>query len=390
MRAVRLNRLPPYLFVEIDRRKRAAREAGRDIIDFGVGDPDQPTPAFIVNAMKEAVHEARHHRYAPGVGYPEFREAAARFFQRRFGVELDPTKEVISVIGSKEALGHLPLAVVNPNDVALIPQPGYPVYESATLFAGGVPFAMPLRERNGWLPAFEEIPQDVLRRAKLMFLNYPNNPTSATATMDFLEKAVWVARSHEILIVHDAAYAEVYFEKPPPSILQVEGASDVSVEFHSLSKTFNMTGWRIGFAVGHADVLAALAAVKSNVDSGVFGAIQQAGTVALNRYDRPEISAQRELYLRRRDVLVAGLREAGWHAIAPRATFFVWVACPGGVDSMAVCSRLLEEADIVAVPGIGFGEHGEGFVRFALTVDEMRIREACTRIARLEWAPLPR
>lgn len=383
--ADRLSQLPPYLFVETDRKKRAAKEAGRDVIDFGVGDPDCPTPDFVMDRMVEAIRVPENHRYPLGVGSKAFRQAAASYMAKRFRVQLDPATEVLALIGSKEGIGHLPTAVLNPGQVALVPEPGYPVYQSGTLFAGGESRMVPLRPENNWLPELDAIPNDVVRRARLLYLCYPNNPTAACATPEFLERAVAFARQHNLLVAYDAAYAEVFFDEEPLSILQIDGARENCVEFHSLSKTFNMTGWRVAFAVGNADALAALAKVKSNVDSGVFTAVQDAGVVALNRFDGPEVRAQVEVYRRRRDVLIAGLREAGWDADAPKATFFAWIRCPKGWDSMRIANRLLDEANVVVVPGAGFGEYGKGFVRFALTVDEDRTREAVARIVKLDW-----
>lgn len=383
--ADRLSKLPPYLFVETDRRKREALAAGRDIIDFGVGDPDLPTPAFIIDRMTEAIRNPANHRYAQGVGMPEFRSAAATYFEKRFGVRLDPQTEVLSLLGSKEGIGHLPTAIVNPGDVVLVPQPGYPVYEAGAIFAGAECHTMPLHEDNGWLPRLGRIPPDVRRRARLMFLNYPNNPTGAVAPRAFLEEAVAFAREYKILIAQDAPYSELSFEARPESILQVEGARDVAIEFHSLSKTFNMTGWRVGFAVGNRDVLAALAKVKSNLDSGIFQAIQEAAISGLQEIERPEVRGLVETYRRRRDILVAGLRAAGWPVTSPPATFFLWAKCPRGADSAAVARRLLDNAGVVAIPGAGFGACGEGFVRFALTVPEPRAAEAVRRIQALSW-----
>ena len=262
-RADRLSELPPYLFVEIDRRKRAALAAGRDVIDLGIGDPDAPTPAFIIEALKEGVKDPANHRYSLGGGQPEFRRAAADFIARRFDVQLDPDTEVLALLGSKEGIGHLPLAVVNPGDVVLVPQPGYPVYQSGTVLAGGTCHVLPLRAEQGWLPVLEEIPAEVRQRARLLYLNYPNNPTSACASLDFFAQVIEFARVHDILVVQDAAYSELYFEDAPPSILQVPGAKEIAIELHSLSKTFNMTGWRVGFAAGNAEVLAALAQLAS-------------------------------------------------------------------------------------------------------------------------------
>ena len=384
-RAHRLSELPPYLFVEIDRRKRAVRAAGRDVIDLGVGDPDAPTPAFIIEALKEGVKDPANHRYSLGGGQPEFRLAAAEFLARRFDVQLDPETEVLALLGSKEGIGHLPLAVVDPGDVVLVPQPGYPVYQSGTVLAGGECHIMPLRAENGWLPVLEDIPLDVRRRARLLYLNYPNNPTSACATLDFFARAFEFARAHDILVVQDAAYSELYFEEAPPSILQVPGAKEIAIELHSLSKTFNMTGWRVGFAAGNAEVLAALAQVKSNLDSGIFGAVQVAAIAALRNPDHVEVRAQTDMYRERRDIMVEGLRAAGWRVEPPKATFYIWAGTPKGLDTMAVCARVLEEQGVVLVPGGGFGPCGEGYVRIALTVDKDRMREAVARIARIKW-----
>ncbi|MFQ5411166.1 MAG: LL-diaminopimelate aminotransferase [Phycisphaerae bacterium] len=386
-RAVRLDRLPPYLFIEIDRKKQAALDAGKDVIDFGVGDPDQPTPEFIVDRMAEAIHDPTNHPYSLGTGQRAFRDAATAFLKTRFGVEVDPTGEVTCLIGSKEGLGHLPLAVINPGDVTLVPTPGYPVYESATVFAGGTRVFMPLSSEHGFLPDLDAIPADALDRAALMFVNYPNNPTGAVAGLGFFEKCVALARKHDFVVCSDAAYTELYFDQAdrPRSILEVPGAKDVCIEMHSLSKTFNMTGWRIALAAGNAEVLAALGKIKGNMDSGAFGAIQQAGIAALEGYDRPEIAQIRRLYRERRDVLVPGLRECGFGVDPPRATFYVWARCPNEYGSMDCATKLLEEAAIVAIPGIGFGQAGDRYVRFALTVDRQRIDEAAERLARLKW-----
>ena len=384
-RALRLDQLPPYLFVDMDRRKRAALASGHDVINLGIGDPDQPTLDFIVERMAREIRDPRWHRYPADTGAPEFREAAAAWFDWRFGVRLDPATEVLALIGTKEGLGHLPLAVVNPGDVALLPSPGYPVYRSSTIFAGGVPVEMMLREEDGWLPRLDEIPRDVLKRTRLMFLNYPNNPLGATATIDLFESAVRLAREHDFIIAHDAAYSEIYFETPPPSILQVHRAKEVAIELHSLSKTFNMTGWRLGFAAGHAEALAALAKVKSNVDSSQFTAIQMAGVEALSRISGPEVAELRETYGRRRDLFVTGLRRAGFDVRPPAATFYVWARVPPGQDSMGCVTRMLEEAHIVAIPGSGFGAGGEGYVRFSLTSPEKRLEQAVERLGRMRW-----
>jgi LL-diaminopimelate aminotransferase len=299
-------------------------------------------------------------------------------------VRLDPATEILPAQGSKETLSHLPLAVMDPGDVGLSPDPGYPVYNSSIRFAGGEVVRFPITAERHYLPDLAALDRKTLGRAKLIYLNYPNNPTAAAAPLSFYEEVVAWARKHNILIAQDAAYSEMYFEEPPVSILQVRGAKDVALEFHSCSKTFNMTGWRVGWVAGNAEAIASLAQIKSNMDNGVFGAIQRAGAAALEGYDRPEIHALRAMYRRRRDVLIRALEAAGLEVNRPEATFYVWVTCPKGLDSTTFAGRLLEEADIVATPGIGYGPHGEGYVRFALCVDEALLAEAAERIKRLK------
>lgn len=380
-RAQRLEMLPPYLFAEIDRMKREAEARGVDIINLGIGDPDLPTPEHIVRAAQEGVSRAANHRYPSYEGLRSFREAVARWYGRRFGVELDPEREVLSLIGSKEGIGHLPLALLDPGDVALVPDPAYPVYEAGTIFAGGVPVKVPLRAERGFLPELDAIAPEDRRRAKLLFLNYPNNPTAAVAPLEFFEEVVAFARKESIVVCHDAAYSEVCFDGYKPlSFLQATGARDVGMEFHSLSKTYNMTGWRIGFAVGNSEVLGALGSVKTNLDSGVFQAVQEAGIAALDG-DQACVEEMRRVYGRRRDVLAQGLRALGLSFEKPRATFYLWAAAPEGYDSTSFTAHLLKEAGIVTTPGVGFGPQGEGYIRMALTVSEERCREA---IARLE------
>jgi LL-diaminopimelate aminotransferase len=384
-RAERLNRLPPYLFVEIDRMRDAAVRSGQDIVDLGVGDPDLPTPGAIVEALAHAARDARHHRYPPSNGLPEFREEIARWFHARFDVTLDPQTEILPLLGSKEGIGHTPLAVVNPGDRVLVPDPGYPVYRSSTIFAGGEPVTLPLRAENGFLPDLEAIPASDLRGVRLLFINYPNNPTSAVAEYEFYERAVRFAEKHGIFIVSDAAYCETTFDGfRAPSLLQVPGGKDVGIEIHSLSKTFNMTGWRIGYAVGHADILRALHAVKSNLDSGAFGAVQMAALAALRLPH--EVSAQIvETYRVRRDVMMEALHRAGCAVPSPRGTFFIWAPVPAGERSMDFVARLLRETAVVATPGVGFGEHGEGWFRLSMTSDVERVREAGRRL--VAYAP---
>ncbi|MDY7010336.1 MAG: LL-diaminopimelate aminotransferase [Planctomycetota bacterium] len=381
----RLKALPPYLFVEIDRAKREAIAAGRDVINLGVGDPDRPTFEFIIEAMRKVVGDPANHCYPFDEGVPRFRQAAADFMLKRYGVELDPTTEIITSIGSKDAIAHLPLAVVNPGEVVFVPRPGYPVYNSASVFAGAEPHYLNLTAGDGWLPDIEAIDAEAARNAKLIYVNYPNNPTAAGGDLCWYEKLIAWARDNEIIVASDAAYNEVYFETPPSSILQVGGAKDVAVEFHSLSKTFNMTGWRIGWVAGNAEVIDALAAVKGNVDSGQFNAVQWAGVAALDGFEREEIINQRRLYQARRDALCDGLAKLGYDVSPPAATFYVWCRCPDGADSMTFAKRCLSEADVVFIPGIGFGPTGEGYFRAALTVETERIDEAIERMAKLSW-----
>jgi LL-diaminopimelate aminotransferase len=382
IKSERLRKLPPYLFAEIDKKKKAAIAAGRDVINLGVGDPDRPTPASIVRSLQHHAENPAFHQYALDQGAPELRRSIAAFCKRRYGIDLDPDTEILPLLGSKEGIAHLPLAVLNPGDISLVPDPCYPVYRSSSMFAGADVYSMPLEPGLGFRPDLDAIPADVFALARLMFLNYPNNPTGGVADRPFLEKVLDVARGHNFVIAQDAAYNEIYFEEPPLSLLEVPGARERTIEFHSLSKTFNMTGWRIGFAIGGAPLIASLAQVKANVDSGIFTAIQQAGRVALDDYQSlaPPIRA---LYKERRDAFVSALRQIGWDVPTPQATFYVWIPCPGGHSSAALCTRLLEEADVVTTPGIGFGRTADGYLRAALTVETPRLLEAVERIGKL-------
>lgn len=381
--AERVKNLPPYLFAAIDSMKQEALSRGVDLIDLSIGDPDIPTPGHIVRSMKQAVSRPSNHRYPSYEGMFSFREAVAAWYRRRFRVTLDPQSEVLSLIGSKEGIGHIPLAFVNPGDIVLVPSPGYPVYPVGTLFAEGESHLMPLLEKNNFLPDFSAIPQSVLKKAKLLFINYPNNPTSAVAGKTFYEKVVGLAERHNIIVCHDAAYSEIYYDgRRPMSFMQVKGAKDVGIEFHSLSKTYNMTGWRIGFAVGKKEVIAGLGKIKTNLDSGVFQAIQEASITALQT-EEPTLSKIRAIYQERRDALYNGLKKLGFHAIKPRATFYLWTRVPQGFDSSGFVSHLLDKAGVLGTPGNGFGKPGEGYIRFALTVPVKRIREAVERIGRI-------
>ena len=381
--AERVRQIPPYLFAEIDRKKQELRKKGVDLIDLSIGDPDLPTPTRIIDRLLDAARDAENHRYPSYEGMLYFRTAVAHWYERRFGVSIDPHGEVLTLIGSKEGIAHIPLAFVDPGDYVLVPSPGYPVYRVSTLFAGGIPYSMPLLKENRFLPDLSKIPTQVAERAKLLFINYPNNPTAAVAESPFFEEVVEFADRYGIIICHDAAYSEIAFDRyRPMSLMEVKGAREVGIEFHSLSKTFNMTGWRIGFAVGNREIVNGLGRIKTNIDSGAFQGIQIAAAEALNGYgtDTEEIV---ETYRARRDLLVNGIRAAGLEVESPRATFYLWLRIPTGYTSAQFASHLMEKSGIVATPGIGFGDEGEGYIRFALTIGEDRLREAIDRLKEL-------
>lgn len=380
----KLNQLPPYLFMEIDKIKTQLRKEGKDVIDLSVGDPDMPTPDFIVSKLQEAVADKSTHTYPFGTGTVEFKEAIADWYKDRFGVVLDPETEILGLIGSKEGIAHFPLAFLNQGDVGLVPDPGYPPYSKGVIFAGGEPYYMPLLKENDFLPDLNIIPNDIAARAKIMFLNYPNNPTSAICEESYYSEVIQYAKHHNIIVAHDAAYSEITYEGYKPiSFMEVEGAKDVGVEFHSLSKTFNMTGWRIGFVVGNKDIIKGLTKVKSNIDSGIFRAIQYAGVEAL-RQGPVHLSEANKIYQERRDIIVNGLRKVGWEVDSPRATFYIWVPCPPGRTSKELAMWLMEHTYIIATPGNGFGKNGEGYIRFSLTAPTEKIREAVRRIENLK------
>jgi len=383
IQAQRLKQLPPYLFAQIDRMKQEVKAKGVDIIDLGIGDPDRPTPPHIIERLQKAAADAENHRYPSYEGMLSFRQAVAAWYLKRFGITLNPQDEVVSLIGSKEGIAHIPLAFVNPGERVLVPSPGYPVYKTSTIFAGGILEIMPLRRENGFLPDFSAIPEKIFKETRLMFLNYPNNPTSAVAEKSFFAEAVALAKKYNIIICHDAAYSEVAFDGyRPQSFLEVDGAREVAIEFHSLSKTYNMTGWRIGFAVGNKEIVGGLGKIKTNIDSGIFQAVQWAGVEALTG-DQRVADAMKGVYQERRDVLVSGLKSAGLDFDVPKATFYVWVCVPKGYTSSACTIHLLEKAGIVTTPGSGFGEEGEGYIRFALTVEKERLQEAVERIKKI-------
>ncbi len=378
--ATRIKILPPYLFAAIDKMKQEAVARGVDIINLGIGDPDLPTPAPIIDSLAQAAKNPKHHQYPSYEGMLSFRKAVADWYKRRFNVSLDPSNEVLTLIGSKEGIGHVHLAFVDPGDIVLVPSPGYPVYPVGTSFAGGLSHIMPLTKANGFLPDLNAIPKDVAKKAKLMWLNSPNNPTSVIMTKDYFKRVVEFAQEHHVIVCHDAAYSEIYYDgKRPASFLEVDGAKEVGVEFHSLSKTYNMTGWRIGFVVGNKDVLAGLGKVKSQLDSGVFEAVQAAGITALG-LDDAVTDGLRKIYQERRDTLVPGLKKLGLEVDPPPAAFYIWVTVPKGYTSASFTAHLLEKAGIVTTPGNGFGAPGEGYIRMTVCTTKERLAEAVERI----------
>ena len=382
MYAKRLDYLPPYLFAQIDKLKAQKRAQGVDVIDLGVGDPDLPTPKHIVDSLCEAARDPCTHHYPDYTGMIEFREAVSEWYKKRFSVDLDAKTEILSLIGSKEGIAHVPEAFVNPGDYVLATDPGYPVYKTSTLFAEGKLHELPLTEDNDFLPDLETIPADVLKKSKLMFFGYPNNPTAATAPLSFFEEVVEFAKEHNIVAVHDNAYSEIAFDGyKAPSFLQIDGAKEVGMEMHSLSKTYNMTGWRLGMAVGGEEAISGLGRIKTNIDSGAFNAVQMAGITALTSSQQC-VSDACSIYQKRRDILVSGLRSLGFDVKSPKATFYVWMKVE---DSMKFAEKMLNEAGIVVTPGVGFGKNGNGYVRFAITRDTERIAEAIERMRGLKF-----
>jgi len=381
--ADRISALPPYLFAELDKLRDAKRAEGVDVISLGIGDPDLPTPSPIVAELERAVRDPANHRYPEYYGLDELRAAIADWYARRFHVSLDPATEVVPLIGSKEGIAHLPLALINHGDTVLMTDPGYPVYAIGTMLAGGRSHMVPLTAENGWLPDLEAIPSEALEAAKLMWLCYPSNPTAAIAPFEFFEEAVAFARRHGLVLAQDAAYSEVTYDGTRcRSILEVPGASDVAVEFHSLSKTYNMTGWRIGWMVGNAEVVEALGRVKTNVDSGIFQAVQLAGIAALDVSQR-WIDSRNAHLQRRRDLVLDALRASGLQPETPKASLYVWTRIPEGFTSAEFTELLLEEADIVVTPGNGYGEYGEGYSRLSLTIDDAEMEKGLAKLS--EW-----
>jgi len=379
--ADRLNKLPRYLFAELDRLKSEQIAKGNKVIDLGVGDPDLPTANEIVEALKVAAQDPSNHTYPSYSGMDKFREVVAEWFYKRFGVKLDYKKQVLSLIGSKEGIAHFPLAFVNPGDVVLYTEPGYPVYFASTIFAGGIPYSLPITAENHFLPLLDSIPETTLKKVKMLFINYPNNPTSAIANEAFFRKLIDFAKTHNFIIAHDAAYSEIFFGQKTHSILEYEGAMDVAIEFHSLSKTFSMTGWRIGFACGNEELIAGLGKIKTNIDSGVFQAVQWAGIRALTLGD-VLTEPLRKIYKRRVDLVISILSRAGLEPFNGDATFYVWTRLPKHIDSISFTMKLLEHKGVVVSPGIGFGTSGEGYFRISVTNKDDQIEEACDRIAK--------
>lgn len=380
--AQRIQNVPPYLFAEIDKKKEAALKKGVDIINLGIGDPDKPTPSHIIDQLAKSARDPKMHDYPPYEGTKGFRSAVASWYLKRFGVSLNQESEVVSLIGSKEGIAHVFLAFIDPGDISLIPDPAYPVYKTGTLFANGEPYPMPLLEENDFLPDLDNIDEDIAKRAKLIFLNYPNNPTGAIANKEYFKEVVDFAKRYDLLICHDFAYSELAFDGyRAPSILEVDGARDVCLEFHSLSKTYNMTGWRIGFAVGNREAISALSIIKTNIDSGIFKAIQEAGISALTG-PQDHIPKLIDMYTERRNVVIEGLNRLGWNINPPKATFYVWIPTPKRMKAIDFANHVLEKTGIIVTPGIGYGQYGEGYVRIALTVEVQRLKEAISRLGK--------
>jgi LL-diaminopimelate aminotransferase len=380
LEAKRMQQIPPYLFARIEKKLDELKAQGIDVISFGIGDPDLPTPDFIVEKMAQQIKNPANHRYPSSVGMLSFREGVANWYQKRFGVKLDPKTEVVTLIGSKEGIANINYCYVDPGDINLVPDPGYPVYGIGTMLAGGEPYYMPLKEENGYLPDFDAIPPETAAKAKLMFLNYPNNPTGAIATKEFFEEAVAFAKQYDIIICHDAAYSEVSYDGYiPPSFMEVDGAKDVGIEFNSVSKPFNMTGWRIGFAVGNAKVIETLGRYKSNVDSGAFQAVQYAAMEGLAN-GAEAIQKMQQIYAHRRDVVVDAFNSLGWNLKKPRATFYIWPPVPKGYTSESFSEYVLGKAAVMLTPGNGYGPAGEGYFRISLTLPEERVEEAAKRL----------
>jgi len=378
--AKRIEKLPPYLFVTISKKIAEKQAQGEDVITLAVGDPDIPTPRHVIERLCQAAQDPQNHRYPESEGLPQFRNAIAQWYEKRFGVTLDPDREILPLIGAKEGIGHIALCFIDPGDIALVPDPAYPVYSIGTMFAGGSSYYMPLTEDNDYLPDLDRIPAEIARKARILWINYPNNPTAAVADHEFFERVSAFARKYDIVVCHDAPYTEVAFDGyRPVSFLEASGAMDTGVEFHSLSKSYNMTGWRVGMVVGNAGIIDALRRVKSNLDSGIPQAIQQAAIEALTG-PQDCVTEHNTIYERRRDRVLQTLNQIGLKARPPSASLYIWARVPAGYTSLEFATSLLEDAGIVVTPGIGYGEYGEGYIRLSLTVPDQRLEEALARL----------
>jgi LL-diaminopimelate aminotransferase len=378
-KAKRIQNLAPYLFARLEQKVIEAKKEGRDVINLGIGDPDLPTPSSVVKAMGEAICQPKYHQYPHSAGCPEYLQAVSDWYKRRYDVSLDPKNEVVALIGSKEGIAHIAFCYINPQDIALVPDPGYPVYQGGVILAGGEPYFLPINADNGYLIDLEAIPSDVAKRAKLLYINYPNNPTGAVATERFFAEVAEFARKYDILVCHDAAYIEVgYDDYRPLSFLQVPGAKDVGIEFGSMSKSHNMTGWRIGWAVGNKEAIGALTTLKTNIDSGVFTPIQLAAVEGL-RQPETEIIERNKIYKRRRDLVMSTLNGLGWSVQAPKASVYIWCPVPKGEDSISFAEKVFSQTDVVITPGIGYGQNGDGYFRISLTIDDSYLEKAMDR-----------
>ncbi len=378
--ANRIKNLPPYLFARIEKVIAQKKEEGVDVISLGIGDPDMPTPEHIIKEAQKQVAVPENHQYPSSVGMLSYRQAVVDFYAKRFGVVLDPKTEVVSLIGSKEGIAHISWCYLNPGDIVLVPDPGYPVYSGGAILAGAEPYYMPLTLEKGFLPDLAAIPEDIARRAKMMFINYPNNPTGAVADENFYQAVVEFAKKYQILVCHDNAYSEVAYEGYQPlSFLQIPGAKEVGIEFNSVSKAYNMTGWRIGWAAGNAAVVEALGRFKTNIDSGQFQAVQYAASVGLTG-PQATVAANNEVYRERRDIVVEGLNAMGWHLAKPKATFYIWAPVPKGFTSASFAEYVIEKAGVVITPGNGYGDQGEGYFRISITMPKERLVEALERM----------
>jgi LL-diaminopimelate aminotransferase len=378
----RVENLPPYLFVQISKKIAAKKAKGEEVISFGIGDPDIPTPDHIIDELCKEARVPANHRYPETEGLPELRKAIAVWYQNRFGVTLDPEKEVLPLLGAKEGIAHVALCFIDTDDIALIPDPGYPVYAIGTTLCGGIPYYLPLNENNNFLPDLESIPKDILKRSKLLWLNYPNNPTGAIASLDYFNKAVAFAKKHDIAICHDGPYTEVAYEGyKPVSFMQANGSKDIGIEFHSLSKSYNMTGWRIGMAVGNEKMIDALRRIKSNLDSGIPQAIQYMAITALSG-SQASIEDHNNIYQKRRDRVIQALSKMGIQTRTPKASLYIWARCPQGYTSMEFADDLLEQVGVVVTPGIGYGPNGEGYIRLSLTISEANLEKGLVKLAK--------